>query len=92
MQKLLAIQKCYRQIKSKWICQISEGLSQLTIHSMGMILVKMNNAIAPIEHVFSVNTYSRISTVPRANEQAREQSKRAKRATKWPVQNANVSD
>ena len=33
-------------------------------HSMSVILVKMKNAFVPVKRVYSVNTYSRISTVP----------------------------
>ena len=50
----------------------------------GAFLVKMKNAFVPTEGVYSVNTYLRISSVPRGSEQsewAREWSEQAKRAS-----------
>ena len=39
-------------------------------HGKGVFLVKMKNAFVPIERVYSMNTYSRISTVPRGSERS----------------------
>ena len=38
--------------------------------SKGVILVKMKNAFEPVKRDHSVNTYSRISTVPRGSERS----------------------
>ena len=38
-------------------------------HCKGVFLVKMKNAFVPVKRVYSVNTYSRISTVLRGSEQ-----------------------
>ena len=36
--------------------------------SEGVFLVKMKNAFIPFERIYSMNKYSRISTVPRGSE------------------------
>ena len=48
--------------------------------TLGVFLVKTKNVFVPVKRVYSVNTYSRISTVSRGSEgseQARELSERA---------------
>ena len=66
----------HRQIrKTNWECyHLLPFLSaSLRIHrraGKGVFLVKMKNAFVPIERVYSMNTYSRISTVPRGRERS----------------------
>ena len=43
----------------------------------GVFLVTMQNAFVPVERIYSVNTFSRISTVPRGTEGVKEVSERA---------------
>ena len=48
--------------------------------NQGVFLVKTNNAFVPVKRDNSVNTYSRISTVPRVSEPVNGASERSERA------------
>ena len=43
-------------------------LQSFVYTTKGVFLVKMKNAFEPVKRDYSVNTYSRISTVPRGSE------------------------
>ena len=51
-----------------WFHRISRNAQRSASQSKGVFLVKMKNVFVPVKRVYSVNTYSRISTVPRGSE------------------------
>ena len=52
------------------IYTVEPGLGYYTDWTWGVFLVKTKNAFVPVERDNSVNTYSRISTVPRGSERS----------------------
>ena len=54
-----------------WTCLLSIFTAQLLLYDgLGVFLVKMKNAFAPVKRAYSVNTHSTISTFPWGSERS----------------------
>ena len=66
-----------------WRNFASTALNGIMVNStQGVFLVKIKNAFVTVKRVYSMNTYSRISTVPRGSERSERASLCTERASK----------